>query len=434
MPHTINRLTDVEYELEVEASADELVPELEEAIRKQRAKVSLKGFRPGKVPAQLVRKMYGKALAYGVAEDRVQNTYRKEILGDDTYDVLGQPTITELEYEYGGELKAKVRFGVRPKFDVKALDGVKLSRLEHTVGDDEVAEELERMREREADLTPVEGPATSESFLMTDIYEVDEDTGELTGDHRHNVAFFLGSEDLLADTRDALVGLEAGGTARVKLVREEDDEAALFEVRVKEVKLRELPDLDDDFAASVSKGAIETLEELKSQLKERMQKSVEQTSKELFEGALVKAVLDANEFDVPESVVDLYLEGQIEEFKKQAGDRLPADFDEEAFREAGRADAARQARWMFVRDRVIKDEGFEVTEEDRKGYFEETAAGDGLTPDLLMQYYRSMPRLMSQLDDRLISQKVVDYFAAQATVVPKDREAMRAEARAERDK
>jgi trigger factor len=269
---------------------------------------------------------------------------------------------------------------------------------------------------------------------MTDIYEVDEETGELTGDHRHNVAFFLGSEDLLPETRDALVGLEAGGSARVKLVREEDDEAALFEVRVKEVKLRELPDLDDDFAASVSKGSIETLDALKSELRERMQKSVEQTSKELFEGALVKAVLDANEFDVPESVVDMYLEGQIADFKKQAGDRLPADFDDEAFREAGRPDAARQARWMFVRDRVLRDEGFEVTEDDRKAYFEEMAAGDGLSPDLLIQYYRSMPKLMSQLDDRLITQKVVDFFAAQATIVPKDREAMRAEAKAEREK
>lgn len=432
MPHTINRLSDVEYELEVEASADELAPELDSAIRKQRARTSMKGFRPGKVPAQLVRKMYGKALAYGVAEDTVQKTYRAEILEQDEYDVLGQPTITELEYEYGGDLKAKVRFGVRPDFELKDITGETVSRLEHTVGEDEVDEELERMRERDADLSPIEGPTTADSFLLTDIYEVDEESGELTGEHRHDVAFWLGGDELLPETRDALIGLNEGDAVRVKLERHEDDEAQLFEVRIKENKSRELPDLDDDWAKSASKGSIETLEELRTQLKERMEQSVSHSSRELFEGALIRTVLDKNEFDVPESVVDMYLEGRLEEFKKQAGDRLPADFDEKAFLDAGRSDAERQARWMFIRDRVVADEGYTVTEEDRVGYFEETASGDGLTPDFMMQYYRSMPKMMQQLDDMLVTRKVLDFFAAQATIVGKDREGMQAEAAAER--
>ena len=432
MPHTINRLSDVEYELEVEASADELAPELDAAIRKQRARTSMKGFRPGKVPAQLVRKMYGKALAYGVAEDTVQKTYKAEILDQDEYHVLGQPTITELDYEYGGDLKAKVRFGVRPEFDLHDVSGVEVSRLEHTVDEKEVDEEMERMRERDADLTPMEGPTTADSFLLTDIYEVNEETGELSGEHRHDVAFWLGGDELLEDTKKALTGVNEGDAVRVKLVRHDDDDAQLFEVRIKENKHRELPELDDDFAKSTSKGAIETLDDLRTQLKERMQKSVDHSSRELFEGGLIRAVLSKNPFDVPESVVDMYLEGRLEEFKKQAGDRLPADFDESAFLDAGRDDAERQARWMFIRDRVVADEKYEVTEEDRVAYFEETATGDGLTPDFMMQYYRSMPQMMRQLDDMLVTRKVLDFFAAQATVVGKDREAIQAEAAAER--
>ncbi len=432
MPHTINRLSDVEYELEVEASADELAPDLDAAIRKQRARTSMKGFRPGKVPSQLVRKMYGKALAYGVAEDTVQRTYKAEILDQDEYHVLGQPTITELDYEYGGGLKAKVRFGVRPEFNLHDLAGVEVSRLEHTVEETEVDEELERMRERDADLTPMEGPTTADSFLLTDIYEVDDESGELTGEHRRDVAFWLGGDELLEDSKKALTGVYEGDAVRVKLVRHDDDEAQIFEVRIKENKLRELPELDDDFAKSASKGSVETLDELRTQLKERMQKSVDHSSRELFEGGLIRAVLSKNAFDVPESIVDMYLEGRLVEFKKQAGDRLPEDFDESVYLDAGWDDAERQARWMFIRDRVVADEGLEVTEEDRMAYFEETVTGDGLTADFMMQYYRSMPQMMRQLDDMLVTRKVLDFFAAQATVVGKDREAIQAEAAAER--
>jgi trigger factor len=432
MPHTINRISDVEYELEVEASAEEIAPELDSAVKKQRARTSLNGFRPGKVPTQLVKRMYGRELAYGVADDLVQRTYRENILKGEGYDVLGQPTITDLDYEYGGDLKAKVRFGVRPTFEITSLEGVEVSRLEHTISQDEVAEELELLREQQAELTPVEGPTTRDSFLLTDIYEIDEESGEMTGDHRHDVAFFLGSEDLLDETRDALLGMEEGDAVRVKLLRHEDDSEALFEVRLKTISLRDLPDLDDDFASTFSQGSIETMEALREQLAEKMQGSVDQTSRELFEGGLIHAVLERHEFDVPESVVDMYLDGRLAEFKKQAGDRLPEDFDEEAFKEAGREDSARQARWMFVRDRVTKDEAFSVSEEDRLAFFAKTATSDGLTPEFMMQYYRSMPKMMSQLDDRLLTQKVVDFFAAQATVVAKDKEAMEAEAKTER--
>ncbi|MBO6574742.1 MAG: trigger factor [Rhodothermales bacterium] len=432
MPHTITKISDVEFELEVEASAEDIAPQLDEAVRRQRARTSMKGFRPGKVPAQLVRKMYGKALAYGVAEDKVQKTYKEEVLDNEAYQVLGQPTITELDYEYGGDLKAKVRFGVRPEFEIVSLDGAEVSRLEHTISDEEVEEELERVRERNADLSPVEGPSREDSFILTDIYEVDEETGELTGDHRHDVAFFLGSDELTDETRKALIGLEPGGMARVQLVRQEDDTEAEFEVRLKEVKSRELPDLDDDLAKAASKGSIETLDELRTQLRERMQQSVDQTSRELFEGALIRQVLQRHEFEVPESVVDMYVEGRLENFKKQAGDRLPEDFDDAAFMEAGRPDAEKQARWMFIRDRVSKNESFEVSDEDRVAYFEQNAMGDGLTPDFMMQYYRSMPQMMQQLDDMLLTRKVLDFFADQATVVGKDREAMQKEAAEER--
>jgi trigger factor len=429
MGTTINKLSDVEYELEIETSAADLESDIAAALRKQRSQATLKGFRQGKVPASLVKKMYGKAIAWGVAEDHVQKVYRSTILDDEAYDVLGQPTITELDYDYEGDLKAKVRFGTRPEFDVVSIEGAELSRLVHTVEASEVDEELERMREREAELTVVDGPADEQSFVLTDLQALDAESGTaIVGERREDVAFYLGSEELPAPTKKALMGCSVGDTLRLHLVSTDTEEEAPFEATIKEIKRRTLPDLDDAFASSISKGQIETLDALRTDLEQRMQRSVNRTSKELLEGALIREVLDRHTFDVPVSVADLYVEQQLKDLKAQAGDRLPADFDEEAWKKGAHGDAERQAKWMFIRDKAVSEEHLEVSEEDRERYFQETGEADGLQPELLKQYYRSMPRLMGQLDERLLTEKVIGHFAGQATIVEKDRATFQAEA------
>jgi len=114
MQTTVNKISDVEYELEIKATAEDLSADLDKAIRSQRGSTTMKGFRPGHVPLSLVKRVHGKALAYGVAENAVQKTYETKVLKAEEYEVLGQPTITDLDYEYEGDLRAVVRFGVRP--------------------------------------------------------------------------------------------------------------------------------------------------------------------------------------------------------------------------------------------------------------------------------------------------------------------------------
>ncbi len=423
MPSTISRVSDVEYELLIEAPPSELEPGLEKALRQQRSRASFKGFRPGKAPAHLVEKLYGKALAYGVADEYVQETYRTLVLDSDEYEVLGQPSITSLDYEYRGTLKATVRFGVRPVFELADLSGVEISRLSYAVDESAVDEELERIRTREAELTPVDGPSDEGCLVLTDLQQLDTDGNPVPGELREGVAFLLDSKELPEATRTALIGLKAGESARVTLTRKADNEEVPFEATVREVKRRELPALDDAFVEKVTSGETTTIADFRAELAGRMQRSIDATARELFEGDLVKAVLDRHDFPMPESVVDLYAQSRLEEFRKQAGDRLPRPFDEEGFLEAARPEAARQARWMFVRDQVVKQHKFEATEEDREAFFAETAAAEGLSGEFMARYYRSMPRLMEQLDDRLVTKKVLDWFAAQVTVVEKDRDA-----------
>jgi len=173
MQTTIQKVNDVEFDLEIKATAEDLSGDLSKAIQQQRGRTTMKGFRPGRVPLSLVKKMYGKALAYGVAEDVVQKTYESTVMKAEDYDVLGQPTITDLEYEFEGDLRAVVRFGVRPEIKLKKLGRQKLLRLAHEVSDADVQSEIDNMLSSHAEFIPEDTPASAESFVIVDMQRLD---------------------------------------------------------------------------------------------------------------------------------------------------------------------------------------------------------------------------------------------------------------------
>jgi trigger factor len=425
MQTDIRNITDVELEFELNVPAADLAHEINEAIRRQRVRTTLKGFRPGKVPVGMVKKMYGKALAYGVAEDRVQQAFRSEVLeGDTTYDVLGQPTITELDYEYEGDLRAVVSFGVRPKVEVKSLSKVKISKLVHEISDADVDKEIENLLAQHAELTPDKGPAKKDSYVIVDMQRLDGKKGDpIEGEKQENVPFLLSDENLMPELRKAVTGMKIEATKEVKLPGPEGEDDRFYAVTLKEVKIRELPELDDDMVKKVTNDQVETADELKMQIREQLEQGWEQRSREYFQSDAIEKLIDLHEFDVPNSVIEMYLDAYVNDIKSKNDDALPEGFDEKGYRERRRKDAENQARWMFIRDAIMAEQKLEVTDEDRDEHFDKMAAQGGFTGDMMKSYYQSMPQLMDQVDQGILSTKVFGWLESQMKVTEKDKKA-----------
>jgi len=425
MQTDIRNITDVELEFELNVPAADLAHEINEAIRRQRVRTTLKGFRPGKVPVGMVKKMYGKALAYGVAEDRVQQAFRSEVLeGDTTYDVLGQPTITELDYEYEGDLRAVVSFGVRPKVEVKSLSKVKISKLVHEISDADVDKEIESLLAQHAELTPAKGPAKKDSYVIVDMQRLDGKKGDpIEGEKQENVPFLLSDENLMPELRKAVTGMKIEATKEVKLPGPEGEDDRFYAVTLKEVKIRELPELDDDMVKKVTNDQVETADELKMQIREQLEQGWEQRSREYFQSDAIEKLIDLHEFDVPNSVIEMYLDAYVNDIKSKNDDALPEGFDEKGYRERRRKDAENQARWMFIRDAIMAEQKLEVTDEDRDEHFDKMAAQGGFTGDMMKSYYQSMPQLMDQVDQGILSTKVFGWLESQMKVTEKDKKA-----------
>lgn len=454
MQTNIKQIQPSEYEMEISATAEELSPKVQEALRAQRTRTTMKGFRPGKVPMSLVKKMYGRALAYEIAERSIQETYEKEVLQSEAYDVMGQPRLTELEYEdVDGEMKAVVRFGVRPEFELQEVAGEKLTKLVHEVSDEDVENEIQRLLRKEATMVPWEEGAGAEDHAVVDLQRLDDAGGTpIIGTREEGVSFALDDQRLKEELRDALIGKKVGDTVRVELPHDHDhhhehdhehhsellhlpghEEARhththRYEVTVRKLERRELPDLTSAFIEKATGGAASDEATLRELVRKNLAEAWARQSKELLHDRIVDRMLSAHDFDVPESIAEVYLDSFVEDVRKRSEGKLPPGFDEHRFREGNREEARRQAKWSLIRDRLIAEANLEVTEEDRSAYFARAAEEGGMTAEALENFYRSIPQLKDQLEQQLMSEKVFSHLESKFEIEEKDPAELQAEA------
>ena len=454
MDTTLSKASPVEYELDLHATADELEPKLNEALKAQRKNMDVEGFRKGKVPLGLVKKMHGEAIGYKVAEQFVQEAFEDAVEEHDEIEPLGQPTLVDLNYELDEDLEATLRFGVRPEVELEDLSSVEISMLDPEVTDDDVEQEIERLRTEEADLLPLEDePAGDTDFINIDLQRIDPQTDTpIIGDKDEDLTFFLDDERLKEELREALTGRTAGDTFRVELPQEQpthdhphdpghehghehgDEEDRLYEVTVNDVKRRDLPPLDEEFVRRASEGEFHDVDAFRENIRERLQEAWDERAREMAQGEVIDKMLELHPVPVPESVIEGYLDSFVKQVEEENDGELPDDFDEEHFRQRNRRDAEKQGRWMLIRDQIIDEEGLEATDDDIQAFFADQAQGDDqVSSQQIEQFYRSMPQMMEKVEQQILSDKVYDLLLDRLDVQHKSREEFEAEMQQEQE-
>ena len=437
METTLTEVSPVEYELEVTASADELKDRVRNAVRKQRSQMNIKGFRKGKVPAQMVKKMHGPALSMRIAEQVTQDAFEDALNERDDIEMMGRPQISEIDYEIDSDLRTVLRFGVRPDVELKDLSDEEVRMLVHEVSDEDVEQEIDNMREQEADLVPVDEPASEGDYVSVDLQRIDTATDTpMIGETDEDVTFFLDDERLREELRDAIIGTEAGDTVRATLPpppHSDEGETRTFDITLNDVKRRDLPPFDAELVRRFTDGNMDDPDEFRDELRRRIAQSYERQSREMVQGEIVDRMLELHTVPVPPSVVESFLDSFEEELAEEEYDgELPDDFDRTHFREQNRGDAEQQARWMVIRDKVIEDADIEVTDDDLQDFFSEQMQGqDDISAEQIQGFYQSMPRMMQQVDQQILSRKVYDELIDRFDVRELDLETFREEMQAE---
>ncbi|MEM6784013.1 MAG: trigger factor [Bacteroidota bacterium] len=446
MQTTITAQNDVDFTLDIDVPSADLEPRITTVLRQQRKHVSMKGFRPGKVPLSVVRKMYGDAVAVQVAEELIGEAFKTEVEENDGYDVMGSPRLTELDYEPGQDLRARVLFGVRPHFELDAFADAEATKFTHDVTDEEIDADIERRRDDLAEeVDAPEGSAIGEDHIaVIDFQLVDKATNTpIIGKKQEDARVPLFNPDLRPALKEALLGKTVGAVFTVDLEHEHgedeevdhDDHVDRFQVTVKQVQARELPEVDEAFIDEETDGEATSLDGFKAFVREELERRWTRRSEEALEESLFRKTMERHEFEVPESVVETVLDQQVEDLEERVGGELPPGFDVAAFREERRELARDQVRWMLVREKIMEADGIEVTEDDIDAEFmriaqpplpaeddEDAEEREPIDVNLLRQFFSSQPGAMDQMVTRLVNQRLFDALKRRFTITEKSRQ------------
>lgn len=385
--------------LTIEVAAEEVEKALQAAYMKEKGKISIPGFRKGKVPRQMIEKMYGPAVFYeDAANTLIQDNYPSAV-DESGIDIVSRPTIDVVQIEKGKSFIFTAEVAVRPEVKLGKYLGVQVTKIDTSVSDDEVAAELEKEREKNARTVTVTDRAVQNGDTAVIDFEGFVNGVAFEGGKGENHPLEIGSHSFIDTFEDQLVGKNAGDEVDVNVTFPEQYQAAelagkpaLFKVKIHEVKAKELPELNDEFAQDASE--FDTLEEYKADLKKHLEEQKENDAKRTKEDEAIQKIIDKSSMDIPEAMLDTQCENMINEFAQriaQSGLSMEqymqfSGLTLDKLKEQVRPEAETRIKSSLVLEQIAKDENIEVTDDEINAEVEKMAAAYGMEADKLKEY------------------------------------------------
>ena len=363
--------------LTITVSAEEVEKALQAAYLKQRSKISLPGFRKGKVRRQMIEKMYGPEVFYDEAANHMISEAYGKAYDECELEIASQPTIDVVQLEKGKDFIFTAEVAVKPEVKLGEYKGLKVDKVSTRVMQKEVDEEIEKERERNARTVEVTDRAVQDKDIVTLDFEGFVDGVAFEGGKGENYPLTIGSGAFIPGFEEQLIGAEIDKETEVKVTFPEEYQAkelagkeAVFKCTVHEIKAKELPELDDEFASEVSEEA-ETLEDYKAEVKAKIKERKENEGKEKKENQAVEQAVANAEIDLPAPMVDLQAKQMADDFARrimQQGMSVEQYFqftglNEEKMMEELKPQAEKRIRTRLVLEAIVAAENIEVSDE-----------------------------------------------------------------------
>jgi trigger factor len=385
---TVENLSPTRVRLAVEVPFDDLKPSLDKAYKSIAAQVRVPGFRPGKVPARIIDQRIGRGTVLQEAVNDALPRLYSDAAREHELQPLGQPEIDITNLDDGTSLSFTAEVDVRPEITLPDLDGIEVSVGDVTVTDADVDEQLAELRDRFGTLKTVERPAEAGDYLSLDLVTT-VDGEEVEGGGAKGLSYVVGSGDLVDGLDDAVTGKAAGESATFTTTLQQGEyqgREAQVTATVKSVKVKELPELDDEFAQLASE--FDTVEQLRADLRERLArvKTLEQGAE--ARDKLLERLLDAVDFPLPESAVTAEVESREHDVVHSLGhdDALFDRFLEsqgktrEEFQAELRESAQKTVRAQFILDAVAAQRDVQIGDGELTEYLVRQAGRYQLAP------------------------------------------------------
>ena len=417
--------------LTFDIDVDTIKKGIDEAFVETRKKITVPGFRKGRVPRQIFNQMYGEESLYQDALNKVLPDAYSAAVKETGIKPVDQPSIDIKSMEKGQPWTLTAEVAVEPEVKLGDYKGMEVPEQDTTVSDADVDSEIEKKRQQQADLVlKDEDQAAANGDTVVIDYEGSVDGEKFDGGSANNYSLELGSGSFIPGFEDQLVGHKSGDDVDVKVTFPEDYHAkelagkdALFKVKVHEIKEKQLPELDDDFAKDVDED-VDTLDELKDKTRKQLQEQKDNQAKGAIEDAAIeKAVANAEIEDIPQAMLDEDTNRQMQQYlagMQQQGISPQMYFQitgtkEDDLKKQFANDAAQRVKTNLVLEAIVDDAKLEASEDEIKDEIKDLAKQYGMEEDAVE---KALSKDMLSHDIKI--KKAVDLVADSAKQVKAD--------------
>ena len=385
--------------LTIEVSADKVEKAIQAAYLKEKSKISLPVFRKGKVPSQSIDKMYGASIFYEDAANRlIQENYGPAV-DESGVDVVSRPTIDITQIEKGQPFIFTAEVAVKPEVKLGKYMGVTVAKIDTSVSDEEVDAAVEEERNHNARTVTVQDRAIQDGDTAVIDFEGFVDGVAFEGGKAENHSLVIGSHSFIDTFEEQLIGKNTGDETEVNVTFPEEYQAeelagkpALFKVKIHEIKVKELPELDDEFAQDVSE--FDTLAEYREDVRKKLGETKEEEARRTKEDEAIKKIVDKSSMEIPEAMIETQVEVMVEEFAQRISQQ-GLSFEQymqfsgmtmDKMKEQVKPEALSRIQSSLVLEEIAKAEDIQVSDEDVAAEIEKMAKAYGMEAEKVSEF------------------------------------------------
>ena len=411
--------------LTVEVSAEDFKAAIKKAFNKNKNRFSIPGFRKGKAPQAMIEKMYGEGVFYEDAADEAINASYAEAMKESGLDIVSRPEVTIEKIGKDEPFVYSALVAVKPEVTLGQYKGVEVEKADASVSAEDVEAELKKVQEQNARLLTVEDRGVEDGDQTVIDFEGFVDGKGFEGGKAEDYPLTIGSHSFIDTFEEQLIGKKIGEECEVNVTFPTEYHAAdlagkpaTFKVTVKEIKVKELPELNDEFASEVSE--FDTLDEYKKDVEKKLveKKEIEANSKN--EDAVVAKVVENATMEIPDKMIDAQAENMVQDMaRRMQSQGLSLDMylkytgmTVEQMKEQARPDAEKRIRTRLVLEAVAKAENIQISDEKVDEEVAKMAEAYKMEVDKLKSYMSESD--IKQMKEDLAVQQAVDLLVAEA--------------------
>lgn len=411
--------------LTIEVAAEELEKALQAVYQKEKGKISLPGFRKGKVPRAMIEKMYGPEIFFEDAANMLIGQEYPKAVDESGVDVVSRPEIDVTQIEKGKPFIFTAEVAVRPEVTLGEYKGVQVTKIDTKVTEEELQAELDRERKSNARTITVENRAVQDGDTAVIDFEGFVDGVAFEGGKGENHSLVIGSHSFIDGFEEQLIGKNTGEELDVNVTFPEEYHAeelagkpAVFKVKINEIKMEELPELDDEFAQDVSE--FDTLDEYKQSVEKKLIERKETEGKRTQENEAIDKIVEVSEMEIPDVMVDNQARSMIDDFANRISQQGLSMEQYMQFSgttvdqmlEQMKPEALKRIQSTLVLEEIVKKENIQISEEDIDAEVERMAGMYGMEAAELKAYMGESEKESMKME--LGIQKAIELIMDQA--------------------